>query len=75
MTSARDTLIVATVDCTTDPNHHVMAIRLMGDGYTWFVFLGFEVVEFLLMAIDYFTKWVEAKPLAKIIEACVKDFV
>ena len=27
------------------------------------------------MAIDYFTKWVEAEPLAKITEAKVQDFV
>ena len=31
--------------------------------------------KFLLVAIDYFTKWVEAEPLAKIIEAKVQDFI
>ena len=31
--------------------------------------------KFLLVAIDYFTKWVEAEPLAKITEAKVQDFV
>ena len=30
---------------------------------------------FLLVAIDYFTKWVEAEPLVKITEAKVQDFV
>ena len=27
------------------------------------------------MAVDYFTKWIEAKPLAQIIEAKVENFV
>ena len=31
--------------------------------------------KFLLVAIDYFTKWVEAEPLAKITEVKVQDFV
>ena len=31
--------------------------------------------KFLLVAIDYFTKWIEAEPLAKITEAKVKDFI
>ena len=31
--------------------------------------------KFLLVAIDYFTKWVEAESLAKITEAKVTDFV
>lgn len=30
--------------------------------------------KFLLMAIDYFTKWIKGEPLAKVIEAKVKDF-
>ncbi|XP_076909572.1 uncharacterized protein LOC143566891 [Bidens hawaiensis] len=32
-------------------------------------------VKFLLVAIDYFTKWVEAKPLAHIMAANVKKFL
>ena len=32
-------------------------------------------VKFLLVAIDYFTKWVEAKTLAKITEARIRSFV
>jgi len=31
--------------------------------------------KFLLVAIDYFTKWVEAKPLAQITEAKVENFI
>ncbi|KAL0367029.1 UNVERIFIED_CONTAM: hypothetical protein Sradi_3593000 [Sesamum radiatum] len=31
--------------------------------------------KFLLMAIDYFTKWVEAEPLARIIEGEVMKFI
>ena len=32
-------------------------------------------VKFLVVAIDYFTKWVEAKPLAVITEAKIQHFV
>ena len=31
--------------------------------------------KFFLVAIDYFTKWVEAELLARITEAKVKDFI
>ena len=31
--------------------------------------------KFLLVAIDYFTEWVEAEPLAKITKAKVQDFI
>ena len=32
-------------------------------------------MKFLVVGIDYFTKWVEAEPLAKIIQQNVKNFV
>ena len=37
--------------------------------------LGKRQVKFLLLAIDYFTKWVKAKPLAVIIEDKIQTFV
>ena len=36
---------------------------------------GKKQVKFLLIAINYFTKWVEAKALATITEAKVRSFV
>ena len=36
---------------------------------------GKKKVKFLLVAIDYFTKWVEAEALAMITEAKVRSFV
>ena len=32
-------------------------------------------VRFLIIAIDYFTKWVEAEPIATIIEAKIRNFI
>ena len=32
-------------------------------------------MRFLVVGIDYFTKWVEAKPLAKITQQNVKNFI
>ena len=37
--------------------------------------LGKGQVKFLLVAIDYFTKWVEAEALAIITEAKIRSFV
>jgi hypothetical protein len=37
--------------------------------------VGTKQAKFLVVAIDYFTKWVEAKPLATISEKNVKSFV
>ena len=37
--------------------------------------LGKRQVKFLLIAIDHFTKWVEAKPLAVITEDMIQTFV
>ena len=36
---------------------------------------GTKQAKFLVIAIDYFTKWVEAKPLATITEKNVKNFI
>ena len=36
---------------------------------------GKKQVKFLLVAIDYFTKWVEAKALTTIMEAKVQNFM
>lgn len=32
-------------------------------------------MKFLVVGIDYFTKWIEAKPLAKITKKNIKNFV
>ena len=37
--------------------------------------LGTRQMKFLVVGIDYFTKWVEAEPLAKIMQQNVKNFV
>ena len=37
--------------------------------------LGTKQMKYLVVGIDYFTKWVEAKPLAKITQQNVKNFI
>ena len=37
--------------------------------------LGKKQVKFLVVAIDYFMKWVETEPLAVIIKAKIQHFV
>ena len=37
--------------------------------------LGTRQMKFLVVGIDYFTKWVEAEPLANITQQNVKNFV
>lgn len=35
----------------------------------------YSQVKYAIIAIDYFTKWVEAEPLAALIEAKTSDFI
>ena len=37
--------------------------------------MGMRQRKFLVVRIDYFTKWVEAEPLAKIVKKNIKSFV
>ena len=37
--------------------------------------LGTRQMKFLVVGIDYFTKWVEVEPLTKITQQNVKNFV
>jgi hypothetical protein len=37
--------------------------------------IGRRQLKFVVVAIDYFTKWVEAEPLATIIERNIQNFV
>ena len=37
--------------------------------------LGIRQMKFLVVGIDYFTKWVKAEPLASITQQNVKNFV
>lgn len=56
-------------------NHCSLAFCLVGDGildlFSWIL----GQWKFLLVSIDYFTKWVEVEPLAYITEARGRDFV
>ena len=63
------------------PGELLMSISLPWPFFTWRIDiigplpLGKRQVKFLLIAIDYFTKWVEAEPLAVITEDKIQTFV
>lgn len=52
-----------------------LALRPVGDGHPRAVHHGIRQQKFLLVAVDYFTKWVEVEPLAKINDVVCKSIV
>ena len=62
------------------PTEHLTNISSLWPFSTWGIDIvvplsqGKKQVKFLVVAIDYFTKWVEAEPLAVIIEAKIQHF-
>jgi len=52
-----------------------MALLQMGDGHNWPFAPGKRQVKFLLMVVDYFSKWIEAEPVATITSNQVQNFV
>ncbi|GJV07223.1 reverse transcriptase domain-containing protein [Tanacetum coccineum] len=58
-----------------DPNHVPMTFYKWGIDIAGPFSEGLGKVKFLIVAIDYFTKWIEAKPVASITGNQVKKFV
>jgi len=52
-----------------------MAIRHLGDGHHRSFRTRKRQTKFLLIGVDYFTKWIEAEPLASILAKNVQIFV
>ena len=47
-------------------HHHPLAFPSMGNRYSGTFSTSTGGVKFLLVAVDYFTKWIEAEPLANV---------
>ena len=58
--------------CTTHPTH--LAPPKMGDGPSWAAATIARGNKFVVVAIEYFTRCIKAKPLAKITSETVKKF-
>lgn len=54
--------------------HTVMAICLVGMDILGLFFLALGQWKYILIDIDYFTKWIEAESLAHILDSKVKAF-
>jgi len=52
-----------------------VALRKVGNGHFRPFFPGKGQVKFLIVVVDYFTKWIKAKPLATITAQQVQQFV
>ncbi|GKE20208.1 reverse transcriptase domain-containing protein, partial [Tanacetum coccineum] len=51
-----------------------MALPKMGNGHCWASSRGSGKIKYLIVAVDYFTKWIEAKAVTSITGRQVKNF-
>ena len=58
--------------CTTHPTHFAPA--KMGHGPGWATATIARGNKFAIVAIEYFTRWIEAKPLVTITSEIIKKF-
>ena len=58
-----------------DADNRNLAFRPMGYWYNRTTPYGKEAIKFLIVAIDYFTKWVKVEPITTIKEANITSFV
>jgi len=54
---------------TNDSNNHALAFHLMKDRHLKPLLVGRKQFRFLIVTINYFTKWVEVEPAATITDA------
>ena len=65
-------LVKAFGSSTAHPTHLAIAMMGYGPGQPTITFAGEN--KFIVVAIEYFTRWIEAKPLATITSETVKIF-
>ncbi|XP_070034527.1 uncharacterized protein [Nicotiana tomentosiformis] len=60
--------------CGPHMNDFVLAKKILRAGYLWMT-METDCIKFILVAIDYFTKWVEAASYKAITKKVVADFI
>ena len=60
---------------SADVSHKPLAFSAMGARHIGTPTIGRGQCKFIIVAVDYFTKWAEAKPLATITEQKVRNFI
>jgi hypothetical protein len=55
-------------------HHSQLAVTTLGNGHRWTTANGPRHFKFAMVAIEYFTKWIEARPLSTITSFTIRKF-
>jgi hypothetical protein len=62
------------VGCSIAAHHAHLDVATLGNGYCWAASNSQGNFKFAVVAIEYFTKWIEARPLTTITSTTIRKF-